>query len=824
MYEHSQHSSSTTPSLSDNSISFIANSSSLVSSQSLEEHSWYWSKATKEEISAAMENQPTGTFAVRDSSTKGQYTLTLRVDGTNKLIKILIENGRCGFTPDSMDFDSMASLVQFYQTCSLRDFNEKLDTCLLYPLKSPQSIACKLGVKSDSMMDPSYRVNLLKCTFEAIHAEYDRISRRYDQLFNQQLSLTEEYNRKQRTESAYADALKIFERKIGELKTTISEENELNDRDRESLTMNIELQEERMEEIGKAQTLMKAAIQNIEISLQKINDELARLKPSLLNLHKKCEKYRDKLFEVSKQKVTHAQLDRLVQSVSLALDSEPSTLSTFLLRISLPISKWCCECWLWHQATKDESISLIRSLMKDFDNSNASTDGIFLIRPSSSRVGFYALEISKNDNVHSCLIEYRDPRTTIDHSGGYGFAQTQMLFASLMDFVRYYSAVPLKEHNSVLDTPLITPALGQLKHRKERQNNSLITNDNQRDKTKLKRIEAVDDETELRTCIDEKIIEKRMSDFSQKFLLSVKSNRDNKSSNLRRLIYCLKDLRVRVSLFAYFLPNLFILIIDPYNLNIFIFLIIISILGFISIYSTQTSRQRWMYSSQSFLLGLVNGLAIKFALNAYKTGNSIVITFCLYVVLFCLFHFSEFFMTAFSNPDSLKPDSFLLNHSLEYWTAALCSWVEFWIRLWAFPSKFFTSFAAFYSPFVSLFGLILCIVGEIFRKLAMCHASVGFTHQISFRRSRNHHLCTGGVYALVRHPGYMGWMLWSIGTQLVLCNPICLIFYVCIGYRFLEERIYEEEKYLIEFFAERYIAYQRYVPCGIPGIKGYESY
>jgi len=57
---------------------------------------------------------------------------------------------------------------------------------------------------------------------------------------------------------------------------------------------------------------------------------------------------------------------------------------------------------------------------------------------------------------HSCLIEYRDPRTTIDHSGGYGFAQTQMLFASLMDFVRYYSAVPLKEHNSVLDTPLIT--------------------------------------------------------------------------------------------------------------------------------------------------------------------------------------------------------------------------------------------------------------------------------------------------------------------------------------------------------------------------------
>ncbi|CAK5037781.1 unnamed protein product [Meloidogyne enterolobii] len=409
MFEQSQHSSSITPSLSDNSISGMTNTS-MLNSQTLEEYCWYWGAATKEEISAAMENQQNGTFAVRDASTKGQYTLTLRIDGTNKLIKILVENGRCGFTQDSMDFDSMASLVQFYQTCSLRDFNEKLDTCLLYPLKSPQSLTCQNSLKSDSTIDPSYRVSLLKCTFEAIHAEYDRVSRRYDQLFNQQLALNEEYNRKQRTESAYADALKIFERKIAELKT--------------------------MEEIGKAQNLMRAAIQNIGLSLQKINEELGRLKPLLLKLHKftfifsyfyivffrKCEKYRDKLLEMSKQKVTHAQLDRVVQSVSLA----------------------------------DESIALIRSLMNDFDNSNASSDGIFLIRPSSSRIGFYALEISKDGNVHSCLIEYRDPRTTIDHSGGYGFAQTQMLFASLMDFVRYYSAVPLKEHNSVLDTPLIT--------------------------------------------------------------------------------------------------------------------------------------------------------------------------------------------------------------------------------------------------------------------------------------------------------------------------------------------------------------------------------
>lgn len=32
----------------------------------------------------------------------------------------------------------------------------------------------------------------------------------------------------------------------------------------------------------------------------------------------------------------------------------------------------------------------------------------------------------------------------------------------------------------------------------------------------------------------------------------------------------------------------------------------------------------------------------------------------------------------------------------------------------------------------------------------------------------------------VRHPGYLGWMLWAIGTQLVLVNPICLIAFTII--------------------------------------------
>jgi hypothetical protein len=46
---------------------------------------------------------------------------------------------------------------------------------------------------------------------------------------------------------------------------------------------------------------------------------------------------------------------------------------------------------------------------------------------------------------------------------------------------------------------------------------------------------------------------------------------------------------------------------------------------------------------------------------------------------------SFFSLPALTNPESLRPDSFLLNHSPAYWTAAMCSWMEFWARAWVFP-------------------------------------------------------------------------------------------------------------------------------------------
>ena len=53
-----------------------------------------------------------------------------------------------------------------------------------------------------------------------------------------------------------------------------------------------------------------------------------------------------------------------------------------------------------------------------------------------------------------------------------------------------------------------------------------------------------------------------------------------------------------------------------------------------------------------------------------------------------LFHYSEFLGIAWSNPQTLTIDSFILNHSVHYAIAAITSWIEFCIEVSLWPGMF----------------------------------------------------------------------------------------------------------------------------------------
>lgn len=192
-------------------------------------------------------------------------------------------------------------------------------------------------------------------------------------------------------------------------------------------------------------------------------------------------------------------------------------------------------------------------------------------------------------------------------------------------------------------------------------------------------------------------------------------------------------------------------------------------------------------------------------------------TYGYYLMVLSFFHLSEFVFTALYNPSEVSTSSFLLNHSKEYSIAALSSWLEFFVEAMIFPSLK-------QNLYLRCIGLSLCLFGESFRKLAMYTAGKNFNHYVQETHQKDHVLVTKGVYKLVRHPSYFGWFYWSVGTQILLANPICTFLYTIVSWKFFKSRIIYEEYYLKVFFGSQYTKYQKKVPTGIPFVKGYEHF
>jgi protein-S-isoprenylcysteine O-methyltransferase Ste14 len=130
-----------------------------------------------------------------------------------------------------------------------------------------------------------------------------------------------------------------------------------------------------------------------------------------------------------------------------------------------------------------------------------------------------------------------------------------------------------------------------------------------------------------------------------------------------------------------------------------------------------------------------------------------------YSYVMCVFHVSEYIVTAYHNPGTVSTDAFLLNQSAQYGLAAFAACSEFLLEYYLWP----TSKSSYH--FVSLIGLVCCLLGDSFRKYAMYHAGTNFNHLIETHKRDDHRLVTDGVYGWCRHPSYAGWFLWAVGTQ-----------------------------------------------------------
>lgn len=175
------------------------------------------------------------------------------------------------------------------------------------------------------------------------------------------------------------------------------------------------------------------------------------------------------------------------------------------------------------------------------------------------------------------------------------------------------------------------------------------------------------------------------------------------------------------------------------------------------------------------------------------------------------FHISEYILAvAIHGKTNVTLKSLLI--STHYILAMFFSLLEYVIEIILFPE-----IKEYW--WISNFGLAMVVVGEVIRKLGIITAGQAFTHIIRVRQEEHHKLITHGIYRFIRHPGYCGFLIWSVGTQIMLCNPISIIAFTTVVWRFFANRIPYEEYFLRQFFGSQYAEYAQRVPSGIPFVK-----
>ncbi|BEI97654.1 hypothetical protein CcaverHIS631_0212430 [Cutaneotrichosporon cavernicola] len=185
----------------------------------------------------------------------------------------------------------------------------------------------------------------------------------------------------------------------------------------------------------------------------------------------------------------------------------------------------------------------------------------------------------------------------------------------------------------------------------------------------------------------------------------------------------------------------------------------------------------------------------------------------IYLAAMGLFHLLEFWTTAGWNYHKLSIDAFLLNNGAHYHYAHAAGLAEYFISSYFWPGKFKSPFASV--PVLCIFTALM-LLGEVLRALAMVQAGHSFSHIVKRVKLNDHVLITHGVYAYVRHPSYVGFFYWAVGTQLLLCNIFSTLAFVVVLGRFFGSRIKDEEVWLRNFFGEAYTVYSNKVGSGLP--------
>jgi len=157
-----------------------------------------------------------------------------------------------------------------------------------------------------------------------------------------------------------------------------------------------------------------------------------------------------------------------------------------------------------------------------------------------------------------------------------------------------------------------------------------------------------------------------------------------------------------------------------------------------------------------------------------------------------------------------EPMSSRLLHVLPLLVAVWLVWAE------KVPSTFLNERLFPWVPSEFWAGALVTALGLLFTVWARIHLGRNWSGTVTIKR--DHELIAGGPYAIVRHPIYTGLIVAFIGSAMARgeWRGILAVF---IAWAALWRKLRLEERWMIERFGERYIAYCRRVPALVPFSK-----